>query len=163
MTNEETLEEMREAGSVLQEEVVEEEIPVDEEDFEEPLRLEDIEDDNEELFPGGPSIGQSKAWKKEFGKLYVTSIDADTHIVWRPINRFEYKNHVRRMEQLNAQGNLSQAMISMKNEESLAAIAMLFPAFDPANPDAGLAGIPSLIAQEIMDASGFVAMSVKEL
>lgn len=128
-----------------------------------PFSLEDLKDNDEEMWPGGPTVGMMKEWKAHFGKLYITSIDADTHIVWRGISRPEYKAHVLAMERLNAQGNLSPSQITMKNEESLAAIGQLFPAYNPAVPDDGLAGIPSLIASEIMDASGFVAMSIKEV
>lgn len=125
--------------------------------------LDDVEDDSTELFPGGPTVAEAKEWKKQYGKVYITSIDEDTHVVWRPINRFEYKNHVRNMEQLTAKANLSQAMISMKNEEALADIAVLFPDPSTIGPEGGLAGIPSLISQEIMEASGFVAMALREI
>lgn len=143
------------------EEVQEEVEPVDE--FDDTPLLQQAESDDEELWPGGPTVGQAKVWQEEYGKIYMTTIGTDEHYIWRPISRFEYKNHIKRMEQVNAQGNLSQAMATMKSEESLAAIGMIYPMFNPQNPDAGLAGVPSLIASQIMDASGFVAMAVREL
>ena len=157
MTNEEvkvTDEELKSSGTAQDE--------GDEVDFDTPL-LQQAESDEEELWPGGPTVGHAKAWQEEYGKLYMTSIDADTHIIWRPISRFEYKNHIKRMEALNAQRQLSQADATFKSEESLAAIGMICPLFNPQAPDDGLAGVPSLIASQIMDASGFVAMAVREL
>lgn len=136
---------------------------IDEDSIETYDSIEDVEDDEEELWPGSPTVGQLKAWKKEYGKIFVSSIDEDTHIVWRPINRIEYKSHIARMEQMNANGQLSQAAATMRHEEAIAALTILYPAIDPTNAGSQLAGIASLITQQVMDASGFVAMAVREL
>ncbi len=162
-----------EVKEVKEVEEVEEETDLDEsgmDDAEElnPARtLEEMEDDSEELWPDGPTVGQMKAWKTEFGKIYVTSIDAETHVVWRPLQRTEYRAHIRKMEKVNEAGKLSQAEATLLHEEQLTSVVMLFPELDFTNPSTNLAGAlagtPSLIAQNVMEVSGFVAMDVKEL
>jgi hypothetical protein len=58
------------------------------------MTVEDL-DPTEELWPGGPTAGKIIEWKEQFGDVYVTSITMDQHIVWRTMNRLEYKNHVK--------------------------------------------------------------------
>jgi hypothetical protein len=40
---------------------------------------------------------------------------------------------------------------------------MLYPKFDKNNAVGFMAGLPSLIAQEVLEASGFVALEVRQL
>lgn len=126
------------------------------------LTVEDL-DPNEELWPGGPTASRIIAWKEEHGDVYVTSITMDQHIVWRTMNRFEYKNHVKNIERLGQNGQISQADVSMLNEELIAEMCILFPKFDRNQLNGELAGVPSIIAQEVMEASGFVALEVRQL
>lgn len=126
------------------------------------LTVEDL-DPNEELWPGGPTASRIIAWKEEHGDVYVTSITMDQHIVWRTMNRFEYKNHVKNIEKLGQNGQISQADVSMLNEELIAEMCILFPKFDRSQLNGELAGVPSIIAQEVMEASGFVALEVRQL
>lgn len=123
--------------------------------------LEDLEDDEEE-FIDGVTIGQLKEWKAKYGRLYTATVFADMTVIFRPINRMEYTQHVKRMEDLNNRANLSPAMASLRHEESLASIAMLHPVYDVQDPQ-NLAGLPSLIAQNILEGSGFSALAVREL
>lgn len=142
---------------------------VDEEDFsvtdEDDLPVASVEDlpDEEEIWPDGPTAGQIKMWKKEHGEVYVTSISFDKHIAWRPLNRFEYKNLVRKMEQLIQSGQLSTAEANLWNEEAIAELCVLFPSYDGAAMTKEMAGLPSLISQEVLEASGFVALEVRQL
>jgi hypothetical protein len=126
------------------------------------LTVEDL-DPSEELWPGGPTASRIIAWKEEHGDVYVTSITMDQHIVWRTMNRFEYKNHVKNIERLGQNGQISQADVSMLNEELIAEMCILFPKFDRNQLNGELAGVPSIIAQEVMEASGFVALEVRQL
>lgn len=124
--------------------------------------VEDL-DDSEEIWPGGPNAGMIKEWKMQYGDIYVTSISYDKHIVWRVLNRNEYKQIVKKMEQLIQAGTLSSAEANMWNEETIAELCILFPKYDKKSLSGIMAGMPSLIAQEVLEASGFVALEVRQL
>jgi len=119
--------------------------------------------DDETIWPSGPTAGQIKLWKKEFGEVYVTSLSYDKHVVWRTLTRIEYKQLVKKMEQLVAAGQLSTAEANMWNEEAIAEVCVLYPSFDKNSLSQDLAGLPSLISQEVLEASGFVALEVRQL
>lgn len=125
-------------------------------------QVEDLPDD-EEIWPNGPTAGHIKMWKKEFGEVYVTSLSFDKHIVWRTLSRYEYKQLVKKMEQLVQAGQLSSAEANMWNEEAITEMCILYPAFDKQDIGREMAGMPSLIAQEVLEASGFVALEVRQL
>jgi hypothetical protein len=170
---EETLAEVtEEVSEVAEEAVVTEEgqgnfiievLDMDEESEEEyGLAVEDL-DPKEELWPGGPTAGDIVAWKAEYGDVYVTSITMDQHIIWRTMNRSEYKTHVKNIEKIGQNNQISQADVSMLNEELIAEMCIIYPKFDRAKLNGELAGVPSIIAQEVMEASGFVALEVRQL
>lgn len=131
-------------------------------DEEAPLGVEDLPDD-ELIWPGGPTAGQIKLWKQEYGDVYVTSITYDKHIAWRTLNRLEYKNLVKKMEQLVQAGQLSETEANLWNEEAITEICILYPAYDKQSLVAEMAGLPSLISQEVLEASGFLALEVRQL
>lgn len=145
------------------EEVLHEGTPDSEETMEAPVTSIDDLDPAEELWPNGPTVGDIKVWKEEFGDVFVTSIDADRHIVWRTMSRSEYKQMLRTMEQATASGQMSNVDASMFNEEYVTQMCSLFPDFHGVNMDNVDAGIPSIISQQVMDASGFVALEVRQL
>lgn len=120
-------------------------------------------DDSTEIWEGGPTAGLIKEWKKEFGDIYVTSVTFDKHVVWRVLSRLEYKQIVKKMEQLIQAGTLSSAEANMWNEEAIAELCILYPKLDKKNLSGTMAGLPSLIAQEVLEASGFVALEVRQL
>jgi hypothetical protein len=140
----------------------EQELDTEDDDTNGPMTVEDLEDD-EEIWNGGPTAGQIKQWKAMFGDVYVTSITFDKHIVWRTLNRNEYKQLVKKMEQLVQAGQLSTAEANLWNEESITEICILFPSYDKIALSNEMAGIPSLLSQEILEASGFVALEVRQL
>lgn len=130
--------------------------------YDENIELEDVPDD-EPLWQGGPKAEQVKAWKSEFGEIFVTSISYDKHVIWRPLNRLEYKQIVKKMEQMVQDGEMTSAEANMWNEEVIAATCMLYP--DAGVNEVGnmMAGLASLISQEVLEASGFVALEVRQL
>jgi hypothetical protein len=130
--------------------------------IEESVSVDSLPDD-QEIWDGGPNAGMIKAWKEQFGEVYVTSITFDKHIVWRVLNRLEYKNLVKKMEQLVQAGQLSSAEANMWNEEAIAELCILYPQYDKIEMKGIMAGIPSLISQEVLEASGFVALEVRQL
>jgi hypothetical protein len=149
-----------------------EEIHIQQPSFDEPdtteqsnedgVMIEDL-DDLEQLWDGGPTAGLVKQWKEQFGEIYVTSVSYDNHIIWRVLNRVEYKQIVKKMEQLMESGKLSSAEANMWNEEVIANTCILYPAIENGDISSIMAGIPSLIAQEVLEASGFVALEVRQL
>jgi hypothetical protein len=132
------------------------------EDEEDITSVEDLEDD-QEIWSGGPTAGQIKAWKQQYGEVYVTSISFDKHVVWRVLSRLEYKQIVKKMEQMVQSGQLSSAEANMWNEETISELCILFPKLDSKSMNGTMAGLPSLIAQEVLEASGFVALEVRQL
>lgn len=124
--------------------------------------IEDL-DDSEKLWEDGPTAGHIKEWKDRYGEVYVTSISYDKHVVWRVLNRVEYKQIVKKMEQLVQAGQLTSAEANMWNEETIAELCMLFPEYNKKTAATMMAGVPSLIAQEVLEASGFVALEVRQL
>jgi len=126
------------------------------------LTVEDLPDD-EPIWEDGPNAGDIKKWKSIHGDVYVTSITYDKHIVWRTLTRNEYKQLVKKMEQLVQSGQLSTAEANLWNEESITEICLLFPAYDKMALANEMAGLPSLLSQEILEASGFVALEVRQL
>lgn len=129
---------------------------------ENPVTVEDLDDD-EPIWLGGPTAGQIKAWKDQYGDVYVTSITYDKHIAWRTLNRLEYKNLFKKMEQLVQAGQLSQSEANMWNEEAISETCILYPSYDRQSMISDMAGLPSLIAQEVLEASGFMALEVRQL
>jgi len=127
-----------------------------------PSRVEDLADDIP-IFENGPTAGQIKQWKKQYGEVYVTSLSFDKHIVWRVLSRIEYKQLVKKMESLVQAGQITNAEANMWNEESIAELCILYPGYDKAALTADMAGLPSLISQEVLEASGFVALEVRQL
>lgn len=124
--------------------------------------IEDL-DDEEVLWEDGPTAGMIKEWKTSYNEVYVTSITYEKHIVWRVLNRSEYKQIVKKMEQLIQGGQLTSAEANMWNEETISELCILFPKYDKKALSGSMAGMPSLIAQEVLEASGFVALEVRQL
>jgi hypothetical protein len=127
-----------------------------------PQSVEDL-DDAEEIWDNGPTAGMIKAWKALHGDVYVTSLTFEKHVVWRTLARSEYKQLVKKMEQLVQAGQLSTAEANLWNEEAITEICLLFPDYTKVSMADDMAGIPSLLSQEILEASGFVALEVRQL
>lgn len=120
---------------------------------------------NDEIWDGGPTMGQIDAWKEQYGadSIYVTSLTPSFHVVWRTLTRFEYRRLVKNMEQAVQGGTLSQAEANMNNEEQIVEICALYPQFNRQQLAGELAGLPSIISQEVMEASAFVSLEVRQL
>jgi hypothetical protein len=105
------------------------------------------EDGKELLFPGGPTLDKVEEWKSlHQGEVYLTEFD-DEVFLWRPIKRKEYKEI---MKVQNAD--------SYYKEERICERCILFPEnYSFMNMATGKAGIPTLLAELIMEKSGFQA------
>jgi hypothetical protein len=111
--------------------------------------------------PDGPTKAMIDEWKATYGDVYVTSVTPERHYVWRTLRRSEYRELVQRLEKQIADG-VSSAVANMNNEESASEICILYPKYSHIDPS-NMAGVASVIAQEIMEASGFVASDVRIL
>lgn len=140
---------------------VEAEVEDDLEDEDESLEI----DPSEELWEGGPVWADILAWKAQHGEesVYVTSLSPTKHVVWRTITRAEYRSLVRSLEQAVATGEVSQAEATMNNEEQVAELCILYPKYTRAQLSGEMAGVATIISQEVMEASAFVAMDVRQL
>lgn len=107
----------------------------------------EIENAEDFLFEGGPLISEVESWKKQYDSVYIVDdLPGDLIFIYRTLNRFEYKS-------IMAQPNTDPLM----REEMLCQICVLFPYEfsygQMANMDAG---VPSILAEHIMQTSGFV-------
>lgn len=119
---------------------------------------------DDEIWDGGPTMADVDRWKARYGadSVYVTSLTPSYHVVWRTLNRVEYRDLVRELEESIALG-LSRAEANMDNEERIAARCVLYPPVTVESLRSDLAGLPSLIAQEVMEASGFNSLEIRQL
>lgn len=134
----------------------EEEMPDDVED-------EEIIPPETELWPGGPTKAMVDSWKDQHGDVYVTSIGSEKHFVWRCLTRFEYRRLVKNLEQSIATGQVTQAEANMNNEEAVTEVCVLYPPITRVQLAGEMAGVASIISQECMESSGFVASEVRML
>lgn len=106
----------------------------------------ELSDLKDELFPGGPTYEQIEAWKEQYGDVYMTEYDDNEVYIWRTLTRAEYK-------QVMAMTNLSPAA----REEKICHIAVLYPSnFNELAQARGKAGVPTVLAEQIMEKSGFL-------
>jgi hypothetical protein len=104
-----------------------------------------IDDVEEEVFPGGPARAEVEQWKARFGEVYSSQFDDDVYI-WRVMTRQEYKEILR-----------IQKADAMYREERICERCVLWPRnYNHVMMTQGKAGIPTLLAEQIMDKSGFV-------
>lgn len=100
--------------------------------------------DDKPIFEGGPLESEILAWKKQFGRIFMTDINGEFYI-WRPLTRFEYK-------EIMSVPNTNPLM----REEMICEVCVLFPrnyTYEAMSNKPG--GIPSLLAEQIMEKSGF--------
>lgn len=142
---------VEETPEVIVEDIVEvEEI---EEGEEEELVTESVEDGefrdsngDEILFPDGPKMALVEEWKSRFGGVFLTEFEDDVFI-WRTLIRKEYKDI---MKVDNAD--------TYYKEERICEKCVLWPlGYTFLKMTHGKAGIPSLLAEQVMEKSGFTA------
>ena len=105
------------------------------------------EQKDRQIFPGGPKQSEINEWKAEYkDKVYMSEFE-DQAFIWRPLTRFEYKS-ILKLQNADA----------LFREERICETCILWPAdYNYDTMADGEAGIPSLLAEQIMDASGFTA------
>ena len=143
------------------ESVMEAEEEEDEEVAPAPMTVEEMDPD-EHLWDGGPTAAQIIKWKASVGEVYFTQMNINEFAVWRTINRQEYRQLSKHMETAIQKGK-SQSDASFDNEEMIAELCMLWPRMTRADFAGKPAGIPSLLSQQILEASGFTSIDVRQL
>lgn len=140
--------ELEQVEEVEFEEVEETTVPAPEPPEDEEIDPELIGENGEELlFPGGPSLNKIEEWKSQFGgEVYLTEFEEEVFL-WRPIKRKEYKEIAK-----------IQNADSFYKEERICERCVLYPeGYNFMAMTAGKAGIPTLLAELIMEKSGFQA------
>lgn len=127
-------------ASEVKEDMVEEELmeEAEEDDY---IELSE-EENNIELFVGGPTIGELNQWREEFGEIYLSDIGDDTFI-WRLLSRGEFKEIA------------NKGAGPYEREEQYCALCTIWPENYDFLSGNGKAGVPSILAEEILTKSGF--------
>lgn len=113
--------------------------------------------EDQPIFPGGPLASQVASWKRQFGitdakgelvqegEVYVSNI-GESYYVWRPLTRYEYKEIV----------NMPNTD-PLQREEIICETCVLWPeGYNYETMARDKAGVPALLAEQIMQASGFI-------
>ncbi|WP_225446649.1 tail chaperonin [Paenibacillus rhizovicinus] len=101
-----------------------------------------------EIFPEGPTRLEVEQWKEKYRGVYFTPFD-DEVFVWRTLERPEYKECI-----------ADRTLTQLDREEIYTEKCVLFPRnYSREKMRNDKAGIPSLLAEMIMDKSGFVAQA----
>lgn len=106
--------------------------------------------DSEPVFPGGPTRAQIAEWKARYGRVYATNFGTDERpeiYIWRTLNRLEFKELAR-----SSAGKSD----GMWKEERLIEKCVLWPPISGTAVNSLRAGIPTVLADQIMERSGFV-------
>jgi hypothetical protein len=105
------------------------------------------DDGKELLFPGGPALDRVEEWKSlHQGEVYLTEFEEEVFL-WRPIKRKEYKEI---MKVQNADNYYKEERICEK--------CVMYPEeYNFMAMTSGKAGIPTLLAELVMEKSGFQA------
>lgn len=105
------------------------------------------EEGNELLFPGGPTLNFVEQLKSlHNGEVYLTEFDEEVFL-WRPITRKEYKGVMKNKD-----------ADPYYKEERLCEAVVLWPEkYNFIAMGNGKAGIPTLLAELVMEKSGFQA------
>lgn len=112
------------------------------------------EQEDELAFPEfgekSPRMSQIQSWKKQFGEIFCTpDPTGDGVYVWRCLNRYEYK-------QILSIPNTDP----LQREEMICEQCVLWPEnFTYETMAKGKAGIPAMLAEQIMEYSGFTRAS----
>lgn len=106
-------------------------------------------DDNDPVFPDvpdGPTYGQVNEWKSRYGEGEVFAVRIDQQpFVFRTLTRAEYKEILK-----------TQNADPMWREERTVEKCLLWPAYYKGTAiSMGRAGIPTVLAEQIMECSGF--------
>lgn len=105
------------------------------------------EDGQALLFPGGPTLDQVEDWRSRFKDIFLTEFEEGDVIIWRALIRKEYKDIMK-----------IQGADNYYKEERICEKVVLWPEkYGFMQMAQGKAGIPTLVAELVMEKSGFQA------
>ena len=109
---------------------------------------------------GRPDVEQVREWKKEYKKLFRTTLTDGTEIIWRRLRRSEYRQFMREFESISGRDERI-----WEREEAICRCCILFPSADEVEHMLeDQAGIATLLSDDIFANSGFaVKEATKEL
>ena len=100
-------------------------------------------------------IQQLEAWKKEYKKLFKTTLTDGTILIWRRLKRSEYKDLMKEFNELT-----EQEVRIWNREEAICKACILYPNKEEVNAILeSQAGVATVISDDIFANSGF---AVKE-
>ena len=118
------------------------------EDVKEETKVEAFNPD-ETLFEDGPTLGEVEEWKSLFGQVYLTEFEDGEVFIFRTLNRKEFKDIMK-----------LEAADSLYREERVSEKCVVWPKeYNFLSMSAGKAGVPSLISEQVMEKSGFSAIT----
>lgn len=96
----------------------------------------------------GPTRQEVEEWKDKHGNIYFTPFEGSIYI-WRTLSRAEYREVA-----------TDETLSMYDKEEAFTDKCVLFPRnYETAKVSKGNAGVPSVLADYIMEKSGFVAQT----
>jgi hypothetical protein len=99
------------------------------------------------LFPGGPSLDQVEDWRSRFKDVFLTEFEDGEVVIWRSLIRKEYKDVMKipNADNFYKEERICEKVVLWPENYGFMAMAQ------------GKAGIPTLIAELVMEKSGFQA------
>ena len=97
--------------------------------------------------------------KEKYKKIYRTTLIDGTEIIWRRLNRKEYKYIMKAFEEIENRGERL-----MEREEAVCKIATLYPCASIMNEIlSSMAGVAPVLSDDIYEKSGFRLSAPEEL
>lgn len=104
---------------------------------------------NMPIFEGGPTRREVEEWKEKHGEVFFTPFSDNEIYIWRTIKRDEYADIIR-----------NSNLTPLTREEEIVEKCVLYPRnLTKEKIRKSKAGIASLLSEQIMEKSGFVAES----
>lgn len=112
--------------------------------------VEDVAVEVEEtIFENGPTVKEVDEWKGKYGQIYMTEVTDEDAFIWRALNRRDYKE-IMKIEEVDG----------LYREEVVCEKCILWPSgLKFIDMSERKAGIPTILAEQIMDKSGFQSKS----
>jgi hypothetical protein len=105
------------------------------------------EDGTQLLFLGGPTLDKVEEWRSRYKDIFFTEFEDGDAVVWRALLRKEYKDIMKipGADNFYKEERICERVVLWPESYSFTAMAQ------------GKAGIPTLIAELVMEKSGFQA------